>query len=308
MIESSSCSEWCDVGLCEELHELLGPGERERDRERAAVRSADHDQPPAAPAPARVVHRLPRLREELDEATRDEPAHRVCDEVHGVAGAERLDLRRRVARRSCRCPLASRTERPHVPARVELHEQRHVRLAVDARGADVDVRGARTRRRPSSSRSPIRPAIRRTKLIQMRSESPLRSTASSSVPMIPGRTIDLAELSAAPPARRRARGRARTPRCPISCSSRRCSSASSETRIRRAVSMSARSSAAWSSSSRGVSGRLTIRRVPRREGARGQEVAPADACDRCAAASAIGGDVRHESPFSGFYLGILPHS
>ena len=123
-----------------------------------------------------------------------------------------------------------------------------------------------------NSRSPIRPAIRRTKLIQMRSESPLRSTASSSVPMIPGRTTTLPSFP-----RRRPRAAALRARSnaswPISCSSRRCSSASSETRTRRAVSRSARSSAAWSSSSRGVSGRVTTS-VPRREGAQCPGVRP----------------------------------
>ena len=127
------------VGLGEELHELLGPRERERDRERAAVRSADHDQPPAAPASARVVHRLPGVGEELDEAARDEPAHRVCDEVHRVAGAERLDLA--VEPRGALVDVLSpvERERPHVPAGVELHEQRDVGLAVDPRRADVDA-------------------------------------------------------------------------------------------------------------------------------------------------------------------------
>ena len=54
-----------------------------------------------------------------------------------------------------------------------------------------------------SSRSPIRPARRRTKSIQIRSTSPLRSTESSSVPMIPGRTRTFPSLPAAATARRR---------------------------------------------------------------------------------------------------------
>ena len=129
-----------DVRLRQELHELLGSRERQRDRERAAVGRSEHDQAPAPPAAARVVHRLPRLGEELDEPAGDEPAHRVRDEMHGLPGAERLDLtvESRGALVDVLAPVER--ERPHVPARVELHEQRHVRLAMDAGRTDVDAR------------------------------------------------------------------------------------------------------------------------------------------------------------------------
>ena len=114
-----------------------------------------------------------------------------------------------------------------------------------------------------SSRSPIRPPRRRTKSIQIRSTSPLRSTESSSVPMIPGRTRTFPSLP-----RRRPRAAARRARsnasAPSPCSRRSASRPSIESRVRRTLSRSPWSSAACISSMRGVSGVLIDRSRTRR--------------------------------------------
>jgi hypothetical protein len=60
--------------------------------------------------------------------------------MHGLAGAERLDLALEARRAPVDVLAPVEGERAHVPARVELHQQRDVRLAMDARGADVNPR------------------------------------------------------------------------------------------------------------------------------------------------------------------------
>ena len=126
-----------DVARREELHDRLGPGQCERDRERAAVRRPEHHEPPAAPA-VDVVHLVPRGAMELRESSRDEPTHRVCDEVHRLARAEHLHLGVQPSRALVDVVAPVERERPHVPAGVELEEHRDVGHAVEPGWSDVD--------------------------------------------------------------------------------------------------------------------------------------------------------------------------
>ena len=185
----------------------------------------------------------------------------------GLAGAERLDL-----------PVESGSTLVDVLAPVEAGTAARAsgcRAPGAAGGRSCGGRppGGRGRRRrggsPSafSSRSPIRPAIRRTKLIQIRSESPLRSTESSSVPMIPGRHEDLAELAAARDRARRRCARARTPPAPSPARA----VAAPRRRARRSIRRTAVEVAAVERSLERLEprrlGRVTTS-VPRREGTR----------------------------------------
>jgi hypothetical protein len=127
-----------DVSRRERPDDLVGAREHERDHERATVGRPHHDQATSSPLPLGVVHRLPCLAEAMDEAASDETAHRVGDEVYRLARAEGLDLFVQPGGAAVDVLAPVEGERPDVPARVELHEDRHVGVAVHAGRENLD--------------------------------------------------------------------------------------------------------------------------------------------------------------------------
>ena len=127
-----------EVSRRERPDDLVGAREHARDRERSSVGRPHHDQAASPPSPLGIVDRLPGLAEAIDEATGDEPTHRVGDEVNRLACAERLDLFVETGRAAVDVLAPVEGERPHLPARVQLQEDRHVGRQVHARGSDLD--------------------------------------------------------------------------------------------------------------------------------------------------------------------------
>ena len=74
-----------EVDLLEHRHHAVLAGHGLDDGERAEVRRAEHDEPPARDL-LRVVDAVPELRVPADQVARDQAAHRVGDQVHRLAG------------------------------------------------------------------------------------------------------------------------------------------------------------------------------------------------------------------------------
>ena len=81
-----------EVRLLEFPHQRLDPGDHLSHGERAVIGGPQHHQPPPHPTCARFVpHPLPSLRMVGDEGARGQSAHRVRDQMNGLALSKPLD-------------------------------------------------------------------------------------------------------------------------------------------------------------------------------------------------------------------------
>ena len=102
----------------EQADHLVLPGHHLRDAERAVVRCAEHDEAPAAHKP-RVLHGLPKIGVQPDEIAADQPAHRMSDEMYGLALKVPADQLGEIARRVVDVFAPVIGERRDVPAASE---------------------------------------------------------------------------------------------------------------------------------------------------------------------------------------------
>ena len=137
------------VDLVEGLDAFFRAGERLDDAEGSPVGRAEHDEAAAAALAGGILHRPPYVGMELDEAARDQPAHRVGEQVHGLARAPAPHEVRERGGALVDVEPPVEGERLGLPAGLQLEEEVRVD-GPDAGGAH----GVRRRQRHPVKREP----------------------------------------------------------------------------------------------------------------------------------------------------------